>query len=70
VQVLYGASRKSKKTGRIHAASHWKVTRRLALAQGRFRIKRGASAEVRLKFVASWGTVRMDDVYVDPRLRR
>jgi hypothetical protein len=70
VQVLYGAGRKSKKTGRIRAASAWTVTRKLSLAQGRFRIKRGESANVRLKFTASRGTVLVDDVYVDPRLRR
>src|SRR3954463_14678141 len=34
VQVLYGAGRKSKKTGRIKAAAAWKVTRKLSLAQG------------------------------------
>jgi hypothetical protein len=70
VQVLYGAGRKSKKSGRIKAAADWKVTRKLSLAQGRFHIKRGESANVQLKFTASRGTVRMDDVYVDPRLRR
>jgi hypothetical protein len=68
--VLYGAGRKSKKTGRIKAAAAWKVTRKLSLAQGRFHVKRGQSANVRLKFTASRGTVLMDDVYVDPRLRR
>jgi hypothetical protein len=70
VRVLYGAGRKSKKTGRIRAAAEWKVTRRLALAQGRFHLRRGQSANVQLRFTASRGTVRIDDVYVDPRLRR
>jgi hypothetical protein len=70
VQVLYGAGRKSKKTGRIRSAADWKVTRKLSLAQGRFHVRRGQSADVQLKFTASGGTVRMDDVYVDPRLRR
>jgi hypothetical protein len=70
VQVLYGAGGKSKKTGRIKAGNVWKVTRKLSLAQGRFHVKRGGSANVRLRFTASRGTVRMDDVYVDPRLRR
>jgi hypothetical protein len=70
VQVLYGEGRKSKKTGRIKAGAVWKVTRKLSLAQGRFRVKRGKSANVRLKFTASGGPVRMDDVYVDPRFTR
>jgi hypothetical protein len=70
VQVLYGAGHKSKKSGRIKAAAGWKVTRKLSLVQGRFHVKRGQSANVQLKFTASRGTVRMDDVYVDPRLRR
>jgi hypothetical protein len=70
VQVLYGAGRKSKKTGRIRAAADWKVTRKLSLAQGRLHVRRGRSANVQLTFTASGGTVRMDDVYIDPRLRR
>jgi hypothetical protein len=70
VHVLYGAGRKSKKTGRIRSAADWKVTRKVSLAQGRFRVRRGRSANVQLKFTASGGTVRMDDVYVDPRLIR
>jgi hypothetical protein len=68
VQVLY-ANGRSKKTGRIRGTAAWKVTRKLSLAQGRFRVKRGQSANVQLKFTASRGTVRMDDVYVDPRYR-
>ena len=68
VQVLY-ASGRSKKTGRIRARSAWHVTRKLSLARGRFHLKPGQSADVQLKFTASRGTVRMDDVYVDPRFR-
>jgi hypothetical protein len=68
VQVLY-ANGRSKKTGRIRGGSAWKVTRKLSLAQGRFHVKRGQSANVQLKFTASRGTVHMDDVYVDPRYR-
>jgi hypothetical protein len=70
VQVLYGAGRKTKKTGRIRGGAEWKVTRKLSLAQGRFHVRRGQSASVQLKFTASGGTVRMDDVYIDPRLPR
>jgi hypothetical protein len=69
VQVLY-ASGKAKKAGRVKARDAWKVTRKLSLAQGRFRTKRAGVANVQLKFTASRGTVRMDDVYVDPRFRR
>jgi hypothetical protein len=68
VQVLY-ANGRSKKTGRIRGGAAWHVTRKLSLAQGRFRVKRGHSANVQLKFTASRGTVAMDDVYVDPRYR-
>jgi hypothetical protein len=68
VQVLYADGR-SKKTGRIRGGAAWKVTRKLSLAQGRFRVKAGESANVQLKFTASRGTVAMDDVYVDPRYR-
>jgi hypothetical protein len=68
VQVRYADGR-SKKTGRIRAGNAWKVTRKLSLAQGRFRVKAGESANVQLRFTASGGTVRMDDVYVDPRYR-
>jgi hypothetical protein len=68
VRVLY-AGGKSKKTGRIRGGADWKVTRKLSLAQGRFHVKAGESADVQLKFTASRGTVAMDDVYVDPRYR-
>jgi hypothetical protein len=68
VQVLY-ANGRSKKTGRIAARSAWRVTRKLSLAQGRFHVKAGESANVQLRFTASRGTVRIDDVYVDPRYR-
>jgi hypothetical protein len=68
VQVLYADGR-SKKTGRIKAGNAWKVTRKLSLTQGRFHVKAGESANVQLRFTASRGTVRMDDVYVDPRYR-
>ena len=68
VRVLYGDG-KSKKTGRIRSGGAWKVTRKLSLAQGRFHVKAGESANVQLKFTVSRGTVAMDDVYVDPRYR-
>lgn len=69
VQVLYDGGR-SKKTGRIRARHAWRITRKLSLAQGRFHVASGGSANVQLRFTASGGTVALDDVYVDPRLRR
>ena len=70
VAVLYRDGKKAKKAGRVKAAAGWTVTRKVSLAQGRFHVKRGQSASVQLKFTASGGSVRMDDVYIDPRLRR
>jgi hypothetical protein len=70
VAVLYRDGRKAKKAGRVKARAGWRVTRKVSLAQGRFRVKRGQSASVQLRFTASRGSVRVDDVYIDPRLRR
>jgi hypothetical protein len=68
VQVLYAGGR-SKKSGRVRSGRAWGVTRKLSLAQGRFHVNAGESANVQLKFTASGGSVAMDDVYVDPRYR-
>jgi hypothetical protein len=70
VSVLYRNGRKAKKAGRMKTAADWSVSRKVSLAQGRFHAKRGHSASVQLKFTASGGSVRVDDVYIDPRLRR
>jgi hypothetical protein len=70
VDVLYGSGQKAKKAGRVKAGADWRVTRRVSLAQGRFDSRRGDSASVQLRFTASRGPVRIDDVYIDPRLRR
>jgi hypothetical protein len=70
VEVLYRDGKKAKKAGRVRARADWRVTRKVSLAQGRFHVKRGQSASVQLKFTASRGSVRIDDVYIDPRLRR
>jgi hypothetical protein len=70
VAVLYRDGKKAKKAGHVKARADWRVTRKVSLAQGRFRVKRGQSANVQLKFTASSGSVRVDDVYIDPRLRR
>ena len=57
-------------TGRLKPAADWRVTRKLSLAQGRFRVHRGESALVQLRFAVTAGTARLDDVYVDPRFWR
>jgi hypothetical protein len=69
VQVLY-AARKAKLTGWVAPRADWAPTRILSLGQGRFRIRRTGSAVVRLRLTAIAGTVRLDDVYVDPRYNR
>ena len=69
VQVLY-ANGKEKSAGAVRPGAEWAPTRKLTLRQGIFRVRRGASALVQLRFAATSGTVRLDDVYVDPFLRR
>lgn len=69
VGVVYADGR-VKKTGRLKPAADWNVTRKLSLAQGRFRVRRGESAMVQLRFAVTAGTARLDDVYVDPRFWR
>jgi hypothetical protein len=69
VQVLY-ASGKKKSPRRVRPGAGWAPTRKLSLAQGLFHVRRRASTEIQLRFAASAGTVRIDDVYVDPFLRR
>jgi hypothetical protein len=69
VQVVYADGR-TKKTGRLKPAADWAVTRKLSLAQGRFRVRRGESALVQLRFAVTSGAARLDDVYVDPRFWR
>jgi hypothetical protein len=69
VQVVYADGRR-KATGRVKPRADWAVTRKLSLAQGRFKVKRGHSAQIQLRFAVTSGTARMDDVYVDPRIWR
>ena len=69
VQVLY-ADGKKKATGRVKPGAEWAPTRKLSLAQGRFKIRRGRSAQVQLRFAVTTGTARLDDVYIDPRMWR
>jgi hypothetical protein len=69
VSVVY-ADGSVKKAGRLRPAADWHVTRKLSLAQGRFRVHRGESALVQLRFAVTAGTARLDDAYVDPRFWR
>ena len=69
VEVVFADGR-VKKAGRLKPAADWAVTRKLSLAQGRFRVRRGESALVQLRFAVTTGTARLDDVYVDPRFHR
>ena len=69
VQVVY-ANGRVKKTGRLKPAADWAVTRKLSLAQGRFKVRRGESALVQLRFAVTAGTARLDDLYIDPRFWR
>jgi hypothetical protein len=69
VAVVYADGR-AKKSGRLKPAADWAVTRKLSLAQGRFKVRRGESALVQLRFSVPTGTARLDDVYIDPRFWR
>jgi hypothetical protein len=66
VQVLYGSGKK-KHPRRVRPDAEWAPTRKISLSQGLFRVRRRASTTIQLRFEASAGTVRIDDVYVDPR---
>jgi hypothetical protein len=69
VEVIYGADRKVKDAGTVTPAAAWGVAPVLKLVEGQFKVNAGESGEVRFRFTASGGTVRVDDVYVDPRYR-
>jgi hypothetical protein len=69
VQVVYAGGRR-KSAGRWKSAGEWAPTRKLSLAQGRFKVRHGSSALFRLRFAAIDGTTRIDDVHVDPRFSR
>ena len=51
--------------GQVLPGAEWAPTRRVSLAQGR-----SASGPVQLRFAVVAGTVRVDDVYIDPRYHR
>jgi hypothetical protein len=70
VEVIYGPDRKVKDAGTYAPFFAWAPSPVLRLQEGLFDVKAGSSGEVRFRFTASGGTVRVDDVYVDPRLRR
>jgi hypothetical protein len=69
VEVLH-ATGKVKAGGTIKPGAAWGVTDSVKLVEGQFKVKDGESTTVQLKFTASGGSVRIDDVYIDPRLRR
>jgi hypothetical protein len=69
VEVL-NATGKVQGGGTIKPATAWGVTGSVKLVEGQYKVNAGESTTLRLKFTASGGTVRMDDVYIDPRLRR
>ena len=70
VDVIYGADRKSRPAGTISPAAGWAPHQSSSWPKASSRSRHGESGDVKLQFTASGGTVRMDDVYVDPRLRR
>jgi hypothetical protein len=69
VDVIYGGDRKVKSAGTISPAAGWGVSPVLKLVEGQFQIKADGSGQVQFRFTASGGSVRVDDVYVDPRYR-
>jgi len=68
VEVLH-ATGKITVGGAIRTTAAWGATKSVKLVEGQFKVRVGQSTTVRLKFTASGGPVRIDDVYVDPRLR-
>jgi hypothetical protein len=69
VEVLYANGKKKKSRG-VRPGAEWAPTRKLSLAQGLFHVRRRGSTMIQLRFTGSTGTVRLDDVYVDPFYRR
>jgi hypothetical protein len=69
VDVIYGPDRKVKFAGTLKPGTAWAVSPVLKLVEGQYQVQAGQSGEVRFRFTASGGTVRVDDVYVDPRYR-
>jgi hypothetical protein len=65
IEVLYPAGLKDSRV--VMPAPAWMLSPVVTLATGLFGT---GPADIRLRLTASRGTVRVDDVYVDPRLRR
>lgn len=57
--------------GRVPEISEWDATRRMSIAQGQLGVQHtGNTATIRFRFTAVAGaTWRIDDVYLDPRMR-
>jgi hypothetical protein len=68
VEVLY-ADGKVKSAGSLSPAKTWTPTPVLKLSQGSLGLGEDGTAMVRFRFTASTAAVRVDDVYIDPRLR-
>lgn len=69
VEVLH-ATGNVKGGGAIKTSAAWGVTGSVKIVEGQLKVKDGESTTLQLKFTASGGPVRIDDVYIDPRLRR
>jgi hypothetical protein len=65
IDVLYPSGLKDSRV--VMPAAAWALSPVVTLATGLFGT---GAADIRLQLTASRSTVRVDDVYVDPRLRR
>jgi hypothetical protein len=65
IEVLYPT--KTKDAGTLKPGAAWGLTRVLTFSTGQFGT---GAASIRLRLSASRAPVRVDDVYIDPRLRR
>lgn len=63
-EVLY--PKKTKDSAVINPASGWNLSPILKFATGQF----NGGVEIRVRFTAAAGPVQVDDVYIDPRIRR
>jgi hypothetical protein len=68
VDVFYANGRRGK-TSVLTAHDVWEPTRKLAVAIGRTKKGREATATIAFRFTPLSGSWQVDDVYLDPRLR-
>lgn len=69
VEILY-ADGSSKPMGSVNAGPAWEATRRLSLAQGQFNTQDGETTTARFRFTVRGGAALVDDVYIDPFMKR